>query len=1149
MDRFDAIRAIAGRVLEDFERKANRKVFTESAATHSILAEIAFRCFELIVSEDPTLPEGVIGQLDWTSGSIAIRCDLEIGRRAFTIAHELGHRALDHPAGPIFDTDGDINETPDFAALHVQNGIYRSYDERSLFELEANVFAAELLAPVALVRREVFTQEDWTVKSLADYFGLSRSAMLNQLVAALLPGPAGDLLIDEQYEAKTPDSDQQAAVNARTPALVIAGPGAGKTRILVDRFAKLVQEGTPPRRILALTFANKAAEEMRSRVCKALPEYAHEIEVSTFHSFGLNLLRQYGQNIGLKCPIKLLTPLDAFVLVKKRLASMPMGGFEDLQRPARNLVTLFSAISRAKDELVDPMRFLELSRQWQAELDSTPAEGELETLERSLQQAKQCVDAAHFYAAYEDLLRTEGVLDYGDLIADSVKLLDHAAAGDEIRNRYDHILVDEFQDINYASGRLLSALDAGRGIVWVVGDPKQSIYRFRGASPNNIFGFTADYPGANVISLDRNYRSVKDIVECGLAIEIPTRVDGKAIEVPRLVSHRGRIYEEPAVSVITASDSKTELSELVCEVTKAATEHRRKDIAVLCRTRAQAQLVSDTLEHAGLQTTWTGALQDRSVFKDIMGVFYLISDDIRGLARLSQTSEHCIPQNDIRRLIDWSSQNTSSAIAALYAACDGRIDGLSVECIGQAERLKRLVGSLRMQPTAFHMVTSYLFENTVWLRQLVTSGLPESRQVLGTLGQICGLARAFASSIAGQENPPDASHFVDYLESCVEAGELVAPFGESSDTDAIGVMTVHGSKGLQWPVVFIPFMAERKFPYEGRHDPVPIPPGLICGEDANDAYIEEACLFYVAATRAQNQLILMRAEKYHRASRPSIFIDQVLAGLSLGGFVKASTVHPDIVVVSSQDAAEMGSDYSFDRLIKFSALRTYEVCPKRFEFEHVLGLKNDDTGYRDFHTAIYSTMKRLVADACSSGQPSAADALAVLDQEWLGCGPVGHWYEERYKRNAEALVSDFVKRLRSGSSLALRQEKIINTGGRDIAIIVDEIEDSGTVTLRWQRYGKPAKSHSDDHMPALMAAIGQKYYPGREVIVKLHYPLAQHEQVVTPTARVVDNRVKKMANLAAAAETGPYCAKYSPFLCKTCHFTLICPAGGDEDGG
>jgi hypothetical protein len=634
MDRWAIIRRRAAELLAEYEARTERAAFDEHGGSHTRLEDIARRVYQFSVVPDDELPDDLSGYLDPADRLIAYRPIEDVARRRFTIAHELGHHALGHPLRTFEDRTDQIDDAPHVAALSAKAGVYRAYSDRDRWELEANVFAAELLLPVERVRAMALRDPKWSVRRLARYFGVTRSAMLNQLTAALLPGPSDASSTAETLATLDP-SQQRAAVSSK-PTLVLAGPGAGKTRVLVERFKHLVRDcGVRPDRILALTFANKAAEEMRERLGTLLPAEAHAITVGTFHSLGLQVLQAYGHYLGLKEGSAPITEVDAFVLLRRRLGEVPLGSFDDLHRPSRNVGLLLKTISRAKDELCGPAEFARLTDEWHAELDGRPeptTEAEVKALDDERQRAAACADVAAVYAIYQRWLRDGGHLDYGDLIAEAVRLFDLPDVARDIRGQWDHILVDEFQDVNYASGRLVHALDGGRGIVWAVGDPRQSIYRFRGASPVNLLDFTSDYTDAEVIPLEWNYRSVEDVVRAGQAVEIalPVGSDGRPLPLPDLRAYRGRPATEPAVELVITAVGSDELAELVRRVRAEAEIRPRGHIAVLCRRRSEAQRVSDALEAADLPTDWGGALQDRSVFKDVIGALLLAADSPSG---------------------------------------------------------------------------------------------------------------------------------------------------------------------------------------------------------------------------------------------------------------------------------------------------------------------------------------------------------------------------------------------------------------------------------------------------------------------------------------------------------------------------------------
>lgn len=1148
MDRWEIIRQRAAAVIAQYEARAGRSAFDEHAGSYARLREIARTVYQLSVVPDDELPERVSGRLDPEERTIGYRAGEQESRQHWTVAHELGHHALGHPPREALEPDDVIDEVPDVGDLAVRDGIYRAYSEHDRFELEANVFAAELLAPVARVRAMVLGRPDWTVEGLAAYFGLSRAAILNQLAAALLPGPAADMPGTAVPSTLPPlDPLQDDAVTVPTPTLVLAGPGAGKTRVLTERFAHLVRSGAEPARILALTFANKAAAEMRERLTALLPAHAHAIQVGTFHALGLELLQSYGHAIGLGPDPRLITEIDAFVLLRSRLGELPLGVFEDLHRPTRHLRTVLSAISRAKDELASPAHVAELADAWQAALDRQPAPDSGDDTDPHAQergQAARAHDVAAVYAVYQGWLREAGYLDYGDLIAEVLHLFEVPPIAAAIRARYDHILVDEFQDINYASGRLVQALDGGRGIVWAVGDPRQSIYRFRGASPVNLQQFATDYPGARIVPLVWNYRSVEDIVRAGQAVPIPHPAGDDPLPVPELRSSRGRASDGPAVELVVAATGKDELADLVEHV--AATARRRPygEIAVLCRTRTQARDVSDALEAASIPTDWGGALEDRATFKNLIGVLLLAADDPQGLVRLARLPEHYLDEADLRRLLAVAPERGGSAQAALYAARDGEVEGLTAEGQAQADRLRRLAGALGHQPTPWYVIASYVFEHASWVRTLLGDTTPAVQRRLSTLGQLAGLVRDFAAR-AALAGSTDTRAFLDFLHASMEAGELGTSDDALTTSAAVHVLTVHRSKGLEWPAVFVPNLAQSRFPLDGDRTPLPLPPGLVHGEDALADEVEEACLFYVAVTRARDELTLSRAERYSRNTPdPAAYLDHLVDALQPSGYLRLVAA-PSLLPAAPESSTERPDGWAFTGAATFRDLETYEDCPKRFQYERVYRLGSDERGYLSFHNAVYAVMSWAAACAAVGDPPDPAAAVAKLAARWADTGLAEHWFGAAYRRRAERILQTFAGRLRPGQQVAIRHQVPLQLGNRTLVLTVDELEEIPDGRRIWRRhhFGHPAQSHhKTDHHPALFTAAHAQHYGATPYEVRLYYPMHDRDEPAAPTAQVIRNRTTKMVQLMGDIEVGRFPPKPSSERCSTCPFVFICPS-------
>lgn len=1147
MNSLRVVRQRAAKVIAAFESKSPVRAFEEDGGSHRHLVAIAECCFKLTVAANYDLPQDIAGHLDSATDSIGFNPGLDETQKNFVIAHELGHRELGHPDHKHIDSAAELDDTPDPLALTVQNGVYRTYNAKTQAELEANVFAIELLAPLQLVKQRMLANPEWTVAGLASYFGISETAMVNQIVASLLPATV-DREDPSRAEPEVHDLKHDEAVLVPAPALVLAGPGTGKTRVLVRRYARMVNElGVPPRQILALTFSNRAAEELRERLIRRLsPELHPDVRVMTFHSFGHELLKEFGPSIGLKVGHRLITPAGILSLLKKNLGSLPMGSLEDLRNPPANLGLLIDAISRAKDELASPQEFNEAATKWLDDLRGSRPEDEKELVKHLKKEglATRAIDASEFYEAYEGLLDKQGFVDFGDLIALSIQVL-QSSAGDQVRDEYRHILVDEFQDINYASGRMLVELDGGRGVTWAVGDLKQSIYRFRGASPMNVLRFPEDYPGANTVKLGTCYRSFEDIVKAGEAVAVPARGDGLTYPDNILSAHRGRGPEGPSVKVEHYQSREDELEGITRNVAGAAKSLGHRNVAVLCRTRGVAEQVSRALEHAGIKTSWPGDLQEAPAFRAILAMLYLSCSDLRGLAPLAEPTVNILSSADLATLYAAMKEHGPSAKVLLYAARDGKIPDISDAGKMAIANILRCVGEMSGRKTATGAIAVYLFGHAKWLRPAIGSQEPSDLRTVGAVAQLYAIARQFSQESAGDEN--QTLHFLEFLETSVQANQLNVIMPDLDSGQSVSILTVHGSKGLEWPIVHVPFLAARRFPDRSWHEPIPFPPSLIRGGDHSDEDAEEACLFYVAITRARDSLTLSVADKYGRSEQPSPFVTDLVAKLQGAGRLEFIHVPSISGAVDMEEASSVPLNSENER-ISFSEIRDFEWCPKQYELQYLIGLPVSDRGYPKFHGALYEAMK-WAAEQISGGMTvTADDAEAKLNEVWEKRGPTGHYYEARYYASALQAIKLFAERLRPGVKMQLRQEFELVIDDLTLIVTVDEVEQATSTTLRRHHFGRKSESHlgkKTDHLPALMHAIGEdKFASGFDVVA--HYPLSGEDRSTDPGKTIIKNRKTKMKKLASDMKQGVYPPTPGFMTCRTCSYGLICPFSSNE---
>lgn len=767
-------------------------------AAHKLpLEDVVERMFLLSAFDDPLLDPHIYGELNPLKGTIRLQAGLPEHRRRFVIAHEIGHLVLERSIfRPREDSGATIDETG--LAFDGAHAPLSAYHTRERHEQEANRFARELLVPADLLR-EAVQQDGWTVASIAELFAAPRAAVISQLVSVCCVEPpvARPAATGIRPVSDTLDAMQLRAVNAPAPAFVIAGPGTGKTRCLADRYLRLIENGVSPARILALTFSNRAADEMRSRIRHALdqvnPEEASTVEISTFHAWGLQLLRQYGHSIELPSSTQLRDPTSLYGFLQNRLSELPLGVFADERTPDRHLPALLRAISRAKDEL------------WNAVAYQEQVTGQGEPY-RSI---------AAFYEYYEELLRAEGIIDYGDLGLRTVQVLEDPAIAAELHQRYTHILVDELQDINHASTRMLELLDGGRGYLWGVGDSWQSIYHFRGASSDTLDILYRQYHLPTTVTLDQNYRSVQPILDACYAVMNTT----------------SSVRCSPLRAMRQSDTVRAPVLELIAPDEDSACAAIAHDILRNVGGRAQRRMIC---AHPTLTTLQRRAphgqpRRERSQFGDHAVLYRLRSDGRRIAATLAA---HGIPFD-----IDYVDTT------GLYPDVDAALVSAASTHTSTAD--------------AYEALTEHLFRPVSPLRRCLQqsrSGDDHARRELQRLGHLLLEAKTFVD--AAPATARDLYAFRLHLDRLSRMGETRRVLSLPRESNVVRVMSMHAAKGLEFPIVYVTGLEEREA--ASRAPAVPVLPAITQEAQAQ----ADRNLLYVAMSRAQDRLTLVRAATF-----------------------------------------------------------------------------------------------------------------------------------------------------------------------------------------------------------------------------------------------------------------------------------------------
>ncbi|MGO8688638.1 MAG: ATP-dependent helicase [Thermoguttaceae bacterium] len=618
------------------------------------------------------------------------------------------------------------------------------------------------------------------------------------------------------------EAQREAVLHLEGPLLVLAGPGSGKTRVLTHRIARLLAEGIPDQHILALTFTNKAAEEMGNRLERLAP--GRSVWVSTFHRFCARLLRKYAPLVGLQENFTIYDAGDSAQTLRRVMGQIK------LTDPYVTPEAVGRAISWAKNNLITAPQY---------QPRSASAVG---------------IAARQVYPAYQAKLAASNAADFDDLLLHVANLLrDNPEIRQALDQRYRFILVDEYQDTNLAQYAIARALSIDYPNLAVTGDPDQSIYGWRGANLNNILEFEEDYPGVHVVRLERNYRSTKRILRVASAL-IVHNVRRK---------EKGLYTENGAgepVRLVTYGSHRDEAADIAARIAGQIRGGRRRpgDFAVFYRTNALSRSLEFALREQGIPYQMVNGLEflQRKEIKDILAYLQLLNNprDEMALLRVINTPARGIGPATVARLADHATRHGTSLLDAARGvrgapAIAARGAKLVQGFVALFDRLAAMVDG------PIEELLGNVLSETAYEDQWRNSADPEDDERLANIQELLTVAREF------DERHPGTGH----LEAFLEETTLV---NDTDDWDAlpdrVTLMTLHASKGLEFPVVFIVAVEEGLLPHERS-------------QSSPDQVEEERRLFFVGITRAQEELqISTAAERDFRGLRkltvPSPFL-------------------------------------------------------------------------------------------------------------------------------------------------------------------------------------------------------------------------------------------------------------------------------------
>lgn len=1090
-------------------------------------------------------------------------------------AHEFAHHFLHQ--GETHCTQTDIEDFISEDGERKGEGRISGYGPHEKREREANIFARELLLPCDALRHS-FIEEKLKATDIAKRAGLPLEIVNHQLAYALLVSDALDKgeetntnedETDAQKKYQLDESQRNAAEAESVPVLIEAGPGTGKTSTLVGRVLHLLKKGVRAENILCLTFSNKAAEEMRERVAQIAPDAAHKIWMGTFHAFGLELLRRFWKEADLPPKPNLLDPIDAIFMLERHLIELNLDHYKNLHEPTQHIGSILGAISRAKDELVSPEKYKSLAQK----MFDGAADNEART------KAEKALEVARVYNFYQKMLDKEGLIDFGDLVYLSVKLLQsNKDVLEKIRAQYKEILVDEYQDVNRASGLLLRELVGDSKGLWAVGDARQSIYRWRGASPANMRFFNRDYPNADVLPLSVNYRSQKPIVNVVSELAPKMHASRKDEEFTQWKTNREETNGK--VSYEIAEGWQTEAKHVANEIRN---QHKKnsvpyKEQAIICRSHSTLNKVAVELEKENIPILYLGDIFERSEIRDLLSLLRLSSENRgRSLVRVARFPEYQILLKDVRRLIKFAevkelsfpeafklvtnphALENNTDTDALFVNTD-IADKLTEEFDEETKQKfalieKHLVG-LDESISPWKFLAHYLFDRSDYLIPFLKNDSVKGRQKCFAIYQFL----QFAINQTGSEFFTDLSprhallRYVRRLEMYGEEREYNQLPEWAKEIDAVRLLTIHGSKGLEFSAVYLPHLGQGWMPARRHGSMCPPPAGLIEGftDEKQEHEEEEECLFFVALSRAKDFLCLTRSASYGKnKSNPSSLLKLIEEKLPR----KADS--PVTIESGEQEEKESLIKTLLDESRrnepppKFAAyqLDLYMECPRQYYYEHILHLKGkrEDAAFSQFHSCVYETIRLIQNELKESDKPQAEKTLARFEEIWKEKGPVNHPYAPIYYEEAKKLTSTAVE-FHAATNANKEQEsfevKLANGTVYTKPDLVELIEDAGRkrIIAHKIKTGRKPKKEPDDDVYGLYYQALKETYANAEHIVKVIYLVSGDYYELTMSERKIKSRLEKYEEAIDGILNKEFPPKQNSQRCPSCAHYFICPS-------
>ncbi len=813
---------------------------------------------------------------------------------------------------------------------------------------------------------------------------------------------------------KSPNDNQIKAIKYnRGPLLIVAGAGTGKTTVITQRINYLITEkNIPSSAVLALTFTEKAAYEMQERVDILLPYGYTNLWIQTFHSFCERVLHDDAHAIGLDPNFKLISESESVLLMRQNIFNLGLKLFRPLGNPTKFLDALLTHFSRLKDEDISPNEYAAWARITNSEL-RIKSDGEMDR--------EQYVELARAYKAYEDLKTKESVMDFSDLISNTLLLFrTRRNILRKYQNQFKFILVDEFQDTNYAQNELAILIAGDDKNITVVADDDQSIYRFRGAAVSNVLQFKKTFPKAKIITLIDNYRSTQTILDASYRLikhNNPNRLEVVEKIDKKLKSHSQAIEKE--IILIHEQRAEDEADTIAKTIKNLVKSYKYKDIAILVRANNHAQSVTAALQRHKIpyQFLGPGYLFQQEEIKDLIAYLIFLTNlsDSVSLFRVLSMDVFNISYIELNYLLNFAKKKNLSLFEALEDTNQNFLKPKTREKLQNFKKMAEKHLEKSKKESAGQVLYYFLIDSGLYTTFREINSIKQERQAQN-------IAKFFDRIKAFETERANSNIFllVDWLMLMLQMGDSpTAADIDLKDRNAVNILTVHSSKGLEFKVVFLINLVSDRFPSRDRAEKIPLPGGIVkekLPKDTDFHLEEERRLFYVGMTRAKELLYLTAADFYgtgKREKKISPFVYEALPELQ--------KQEKTLKTVRQLSLSRVLSDYKeIDEnkektppfkinYITYSNLQMFDICPLHYKAKVILNIPTPISPVQSFGISMHNTLYNFYKQVLEGINPSLSDMKTILKNEWVSDGYGNKKYEEERFLQANSILDKFYK--------------------------------------------------------------------------------------------------------------------------------------------